>query len=157
MTKTGERLIAAAKEAVEAVASGKINNWEFPEYDRLEDATKRFFAILDIQEYSDNSQTYFRPNKMNLETRKIDSIRVHNTAELRDVLKQMKELSGYNLGQEKYVTDPTHGGKVTCHKCNGFIREENLYVFRGEMTIVRFHKHCFNQYDHYYGLDKPID
>ena len=61
-----------------------------------------------------------------------------------------------------YVTDPSHGGKVTCHKCGGFIAEGNEIGYldhqhRNEFPAVHFHKHCYNQYDHYYGLDKPID
>lgn len=56
-----------------------------------------------------------------------------------------------------FVTDPVHGGKVTCHKCNGFIQEKELFTFRGEMTRVQFHEDCFNRYEHYYGLDKPLD
>ncbi len=54
---------------------------------------------------------------------------------------------------KSYITDPSHGGKVTCHRCNGFIKEGDEKIF--DQTY--FHKECFNQYEHYYGLDKPID
>jgi hypothetical protein len=68
--------------------------WVFPKYDHLQDAVKRFFEILDIKEESSFGRE-FHPNKMNLEDRKIDSCRVHNTAELASVLEQMKTLSEY--------------------------------------------------------------
>lgn len=58
-----------------------------------------------------------------------------------------------------YVTNPTHGGKVTCHKCNGFILEDEHIPYWGRTetnVIAHFHKDCFNHYEHYYGLDKPI-
>jgi L-amino acid N-acyltransferase YncA len=56
-----------------------------------------------------------------------------------------------------YITNPAHGGKVTCHKCNGFIKEGDVHIWRGDMNITWFHKDCYNPYEHYYGLDKPID
>lgn len=61
-----------------------------------------------------------------------------------------------------YLTDPTHGGKVTCHKCRGFIvdGEGTGYLdhqHRNEFPRVWFHAVCYNPYEHYYGLDKPID
>ena len=62
----------------------------------------------------------------------------------------------------EHITNPTHGGKVTCHKCNGFIVEGDGegywdHQHRDEFPHVWFHKDCFNRYEHYYGLDKPID
>jgi hypothetical protein len=61
-----------------------------------------------------------------------------------------------------FVTNPHHGGKVTCHKCGGFIEAQDYVPFwdnqrRDEFPRAGFHEECFNQYDHYYGLDKPID
>lgn len=61
-----------------------------------------------------------------------------------------------------FVTDPTHGGKVTCHKCNGFIQELEYepywdHTHRNDPPNVHFHKTCFNRYEHYYGLDRPLD
>lgn len=61
----------------------------------------------------------------------------------------------------EYITD-YHGGKVTCHKCNGFIEKKDHIPYwdhqhRGEYPNTHFHKKCFNHYEHYYGLDKPID
>lgn len=63
---------------------------------------------------------------------------------------------------KKYVINPTHGGKVTCHKCGGFVTEDDAigyfsFQHRDEFPHVHFHKECFNEYEHYYGLDKPID
>lgn len=63
-----------------------------------------------------------------------------------------------------YVTNPAHGGKVGCHKCHLFIEEGDCVVY-GEYDVIEaggepvawFHKKCFNRYEHYYGLDKPID
>lgn len=63
---------------------------------------------------------------------------------------------------DAHVTDPVHGGKVTCHKCNGFIiaKEHVGYWYaqhKDEFPKHHFHKECFNRYEHYYGIDKPID
>lgn len=60
-------------------------------------------------------------------------------------------------------TNPNHGGKIDCHKCGGWIYEDEGEVgfwnhqHRDEFPHVWFHKDCFNRYEHYYGLDKPID
>lgn len=63
--------------------------------------------------------------------------------------------------ENRIVTNPHTGGKVTCHKCNGFIREGDKFIYpdkEKELThTVWFHKDCWNEYEHYYGLDKPID
>lgn len=61
-----------------------------------------------------------------------------------------------------YVTNPNHGGKVTCHKCNGFIEAQEYVPYwdhqhRDEFPKIGFHERCFNRYEHYYGLDKPLD
>ncbi len=56
-----------------------------------------------------------------------------------------------------FVTDPRHGGKVTCHKCNDFIQEKDLFQANKFLFNKQFHKDCFNPYEHYYGLDRPID
>lgn len=69
--------------------------WEFPKYDNLDDAVRRFFEIMDEKEYSDNAQRYFSPVRFEVgEDGKviISSIRVYKTAELTSLLKQMKEL-----------------------------------------------------------------
>lgn len=56
------------------------------------------------------------------------------------------------------VTDPVHGGKITCHKCGAFIKSnEDWFEFVPGHTGVYFHVSCFNRYEHYYGLDRPID
>lgn len=64
--------------------------------------------------------------------------------------------------QQDYITNPVHGGKVTCHKCNGFIPEGDdvgywSFQHRDEYPAAHFHKNCYNEYEHYYGLDKPLD
>lgn len=63
-----------------------------------------------------------------------------------------------------YITNPVHGGKVTCHTCGGFIKEGDCTVYGdyetiegGGAPIAWFHTEHFNRYEHYYGLDKPID
>lgn len=53
-----------------------------------------------------------------------------------------------------HVTNPAHGGKVTCYKCGDWIYENEDHVIFEE---VYFHEKCFNRYEHYYGLDKPLD
>lgn len=59
---------------------------------------------------------------------------------------------------DAYVTDPTHGGKVTCHKCCRFIRQgDDWFEHMPHNPGVYFHCECFNRYEHYYGLDRPID
>ena len=57
--------------------------------------------------------------------------------------------------EKPYITDPTHGGKITCHKCVAFIREGETW-FQYSVGVF-FHRKCFNRYEHYYGLDKAID
>jgi hypothetical protein len=52
------------------------------------------------------------------------------------------------------VTDPQHGGKVNCHKCNKWIYMDQDHI---QYDWAWFHEECFNPYEHYYGLDKPID
>lgn len=60
-----------------------------------------------------------------------------------------------------YVTDPSHGGKVTCHKCAGFILEKDYEPYweypDKTKVLAHFHKDCYNGYEHYYGLDRGID
>lgn len=57
-----------------------------------------------------------------------------------------------------YVTNPIHGGKVTCEKCGGFIEEGNSEWIHDEWKVKRyFHRTCFNRYEHYYGFNRPID
>jgi len=60
------------------------------------------------------------------------------------------------------VNNPSHGGKVTCYKCNGFNQQKDLVPYwdhqhKTEFPKEHFHKECYNPYQHYYGLDKPID
>lgn len=74
-------------------------NWEFQKYDHLQDAVRRFFEILDIKEESSNG-VEFHPNKMDFKNRVISSCRVYNSAELGDLFKQMKVLSGYRQIEE---------------------------------------------------------
>lgn len=81
--------------------------------------------------------------------------------EIMDVL-DGPEQECYSIEVAHHVTNPSHGGKVTCHKCNGFIiaaEHEGYWSFqhRDEFPNTHFHKECFNEYEHYYGLDKPID
>jgi len=52
-------------------------------------------------------------------------------------------------------TDPTHGGKIDCHKCGNWIYEDQEHVEFDKGVF--FHEDCFNRYEHYYGLNKPID
>lgn len=57
-----------------------------------------------------------------------------------------------------HVTDPAHGGKITCHTCGAFIKEgEDWFEYVPDHPGVYFHVDHYNRYDHYYGLDKPID
>lgn len=63
---------------------------------------------------------------------------------------------------DRHVTNPVHGGKETCHKCNGFITAQEAVPYwdhqhRDEWPKAWFHEACFNTYEHYNGLDKPID
>jgi len=46
-----------------------------------------------------------------------------------------------------------------CHKCGGIILPEDLSVYKdfNRHLYANFHKKCFNGYEHYYGLDQPID
>lgn len=86
----------------EEMYNRETRQWEFRKYDHLQDAVKRFFEILNITEVSDSGME-FKPNRMNLKDRKIDSCRVYNTAELASILDQMEIMSGYR--QEKEMRD----------------------------------------------------
>lgn len=55
--------------------------------------------------------------------------------------------------ESMFITNEMHGGKITCHKCNEFIGSQDYRTVYG----VHFHNGCYNGYEHYYGLDKPID
>lgn len=64
--------------------------------------------------------------------------------------------------ENSYIINPLHGGKVTCHKCGGFIKENEAVGYfdhqhTNEFPKIHFHNKCYNEYEHYYGLDKPID
>lgn len=63
------------------------NRWTFPKYTELNLAVQRFFEILDTVEISDNDRE-FHPVT-------IGSCRVYTTAELEELLWQMKVYSGY--------------------------------------------------------------
>lgn len=68
----------------------------------------------------------------------------------------------YEDRRTRYVTNSVHGGKITCHKCQGFITGQEAVPYwdhqhRDEWPAKWFHEHCYNQYEHYYGLDRPID
>lgn len=58
--------------------------WTAPE--TLEDCTKLFFEILDIEEYNDDGDRKFKPNY-------ISSCRVWDTHRLERIIKKMKELA----------------------------------------------------------------
>lgn len=62
----------------------------------------------------------------------------------------------------EHITNPSHGGKVTCHTCSGFIIEGKGTGYLDhqhpkDFPSVWFHTECYNPYEHYYGIDKPID
>lgn len=40
-----------------------------------------------------------------------------------------------------------------CHKCGAALNI--VYIKYGDEA--KFHLDCFSRYDHYYGLDRPID
>lgn len=68
------------------------DKWVFPKYTELKPAVQRFFAILDQRESSD-SGVDFNPVQMDYKALQISSVRVLLTAELTDLLPQIKELS----------------------------------------------------------------
>lgn len=64
--------------------------------------------------------------------------------------------------EKPFITNPAHGGKIVCHKCVGFIKEDEAVPYRdhqhrNDFPNTWFHHRCYNPYEHYYGLDKPID
>lgn len=58
-----------------------------------------------------------------------------------------------------YITNPMHGGKISCHKCTGFFMEGKDVPMTPitDRPDIFFHEGCYAYYEHYYGLDKPID
>jgi hypothetical protein len=55
------------------------------------------------------------------------------------------------------VTNPAHGGKIDCHKCGRWIYDNEKCLEYDGNSGTFFHVECYNRYEHYYGLDKPID
>lgn len=55
--------------------------------------------------------------------------------------------------------DPITEETGLCHKCLKPIIEAERLIFHPEDALdgAQFHKSCFNPYEHYYGLDRPID
>ena len=63
-------------------------------------------------------------------------------------------------GEGFWVTNPAHGGKVTCDNrgCNSFIDENDHYwIVEVDGANYYLHNKCYNTYEHYYGFRKPID
>lgn len=58
----------------------------------------------------------------------------------------------------QFITDPTHGGKVVCRVCNGFIDTRHKYIKRDDTYehLDSQGPEC-NRYNNYYGPGKPID
>jgi len=50
-----------------------------------------------------------------------------------------------------------HGWDKVCHKCGKLIEGEAHFYEEDNGVKAIFHKDCYNQYEHYYGLDRPID
>lgn len=53
-------------------------------------------------------------------------------------------------------------GPHTCHKCKLLIEDGDGKEFINypndePFLATWFHDKCFNRYEHYYGLDKPVD
>lgn len=61
-------------------------------------------------------------------------------------------------GLEEWLTDPVHGGKITCRVCNGFIDTREHYIKRGDTYehLDSQGPEC-NRYNNYYGPGKGID
>jgi len=61
----------------------------------------------------------------------------------------------------------SNGEFIKCHKCDLYLTVGHGRKFEDlvhpndkpmkEYPDVWFHIACFNRYEHYYGLDKPID
>lgn len=72
-------------------------------------------------------------------------------------------MSQKSTGNEEFITNPEHGGKVCCHKCGGFITRLSNHVpyldhqHKNDFPRCWFHEECFNPYEHYYGIDRPLD
>lgn len=62
------------------------------------------------------------------------------------------------MEQKMYLTNPVHGGKVTCRVCGGFIDQEQKFIKRGNTYehLDSQGPEC-NRYANYYGPGKPID
>lgn len=138
MSKLGQKLITAAQ----------INSTEFPRDKRLAKLEEKLAG-----EYVGGMTEYWQRCK--------DFILSEKGQEIVDVL-DGPDQECYPIEVAHHVTDPSHGGKVTCHKCNGFIIAAEHVGFldhqhRGDFPRAHFHKYCYNEYEHYYGLDRPID
>lgn len=48
--------------------------------------------------------------------------------------------------ESPYITDPNHGGKITCQGCGAFIKEDAkvlAYSAPDSTTVYHFHSGCF--------------
>lgn len=128
------------------VTSAVINSTEFPRDKRLAEIEANL-----AEGYVGGMTEYWQRQK--------DFLLSEKRQEIADVL-DGPEQECYPL--DAYVTDPSHGGKVICHKCGCFIQEKDHIGYRdhqhnNEFPKEHFHKDCYNPYEHYYGLDRPID
>lgn len=76
-----------------------------------------------------------------------------------DMEKQFTAIKGETSCEGFFVTDPAHGGKVTCRRCSSFIDGGHPYFSYNTGTGEKLFwcEPCFNRYEPYYDLDKPID
>lgn len=112
------------------------DNWVAP--NTLEECTQLLLEILDSKEISDEGRE-FKPTY-------ITSCRVWDSHRLGKLIPKMKELA---LQLSAHVTDPAHGGKVTCHKCNGFIQNKDAMGYHDhqhpqDFPNIWFHKACYD-------------
>jgi hypothetical protein len=75
------------------------NQWTFPKYDNLDEAVLRFIEILETKEIS-NNDVEFHPVRVS--DGELVSCRVHKTAELNNLIPQMKELA-YSTQQRRQM------------------------------------------------------
>lgn len=137
------------------ITAAQINSTEFPRDKKLERLAELEEKLSG--EYVGGMTEYWQRCKDFLLSQKGQKI-----ADVLDGPEQKCYPTYITTDGDFYVTNPVHGGKVTCHKCNGFIKKKDSVPYldhqhRDDFPRYHFHKDCYNPYEHYYGIDKPID
>lgn len=134
----------------------ETREWEFPKYDHLQDAVKRFFEILDTKEVTMSGKE-FHPNSMDFSKKTVISCRVRDSAELANIFEQMQILSGYRQAKEMKDLEYMKYDGQTIEEILKWIEDNPSYFDGVRERLAMIKEMQENPYAHYYGYNRPID